>query len=159
MTPADEICVSTVVALDPRAAFEVFTGEVDGWWKRGPAYRVQRGSDGTMRFEPGPGGRLVQVFEDGETFELGRVLTWEPFHRLAFEFRGPNFRPGESTEVEVRFEAVSSGTRVTLRHTGLAGLPQDHPVRHGLADEAFLRMWGGWWNAQLTSLRLHAPPG
>lgn len=106
MTRADEIKVSTVVALDPRAAFEVFTSEVDLWWKRGPAYRVVRGGEGALRFEPGPQGRLIQLFDDGEVLELGRILAWEPVHRLAFEFRGPSFRPATRKE-EVSADEVA----------------------------------------------------
>lgn len=155
MRPADGITVSTLVAVDPATAFAVFIDEVDVWWRRGPKYRTRPGSMSTMRFEPGVGGRLVEVFDEaaGDLFEIGRIRTWEPGRLLAFDWRGPNFEPGQSTAVEVRFEAVPQGTRVTVEHSGWYGLPQDHPVRHGLPDDAFARMWGGWWRDQMTSLR------
>jgi len=153
--PVDAITVSTLVAVDPGTAFEVFTSDVDAWWRRGIAYRVEGEGASTMRFEPGVGGRLVEVFGEppGELFEFGRIEVWEPGRRLVFDWRGPNFEPGQKTRVEVRFEAVGEGTRVTVEHSGWDGLPRDHPVRHRLPDGAFARMWGGWWSRQLGALR------
>ena len=84
------------------------------------------------------------------------MLAWEPPRRLAVEWRGPNFELGQSTRVEVRFEAAAGGTRVTVEHSGWDGLPADHPVRHGLADDAFARMWGDWWLEQMRSMKARA---
>ena len=78
-----------------------------------------------MRFEDG---RFIEAYEGGETFEHGRVIAWNPPGRLVFEMRGRNFHPGETTEVEVRFETVERGTRVTVEHRGWDGLPGDHPA-------------------------------
>ncbi len=160
MRPADGIRVSMLIEVEPALAFEVFTEDVDLWWKRGIAYRVRGKRPGTMRFEPGVGGRLVEAWGDepgdmgqpGE-HEIGRILVWDPGVRLAFEYRGPNFEPDQCTEVDVRFEASASGTLVTLEHSGWDGLPHDHPVRHGLPREEFLGMWGGLWTDQLRVLR------
>jgi uncharacterized protein YndB with AHSA1/START domain len=74
--------VTTVVEVDPADAFEVFTREIDAWWKRGPRYRS---GSGTLRFEGGPGGRLVEA-QDGGELEIGKVLVWEPGERLVFEW-------------------------------------------------------------------------
>ena len=154
MSAPDAVRVSTHVALDPAAAFEVFTEDIDVWWKRGPMYRFDaRRTDGVMHFEPGPDGRLFERYGDGDEFEVGRVRAWEPPDRLAFEWRLPNFAPGESTEVELSFVATETGTRVTLEHSGWSRLRPDHPARHGLADEAYARMLGGWWTDQFVSLR------
>jgi len=54
--------------------------------------------------------------------------------------------------VEVRFQAVDGGTRVTLEHRGWGALRADHPVRHGLEGEAFGSMIGLWWAELLQSL-------
>ena len=158
MKPADAVTVSVVVSLDAEAAFDVFTREVDLWWRPGPAYRFARahdGGEGRMRFEPGAGGRFVQVLDDAgdDVYEVGRVLAWEPGKRLAFEWRGPNFEPGQVTRVDVGFEAVEEGTRVTLTHSGWDDLPAEHPVRHGLDADAFARQTAGWWHRQISSLR------
>jgi Activator of Hsp90 ATPase homolog 1-like protein len=159
MTTADHVRVTTVVPVDPAAAFEVFTGQVDAWWKRGPRYRPGRLRLGIMRFDPpGVGGRLLEVYDEasGDAFEVGRVRVWKPAEKLVFEFRARNFEPDQSTEVEVRFEAVAGGTRVTLEHRGWDSIPLDHPARHGWgASGAFTSMMGLFWADLATSLRDH----
>jgi uncharacterized protein YndB with AHSA1/START domain len=139
----DAVTVTAFVAVDPELAFEVFTREVDVWWRRGPQYRPGRGRDGTMRLEGRVGGRVLEVYDEaaGDVYELGRVRVWDPPARLVFTWRGTNFTPEQSTEVEVRFEPDAGGTRVTLEHRGWATLPPDHPARHGLG-RAFSAMIG-----------------
>lgn len=152
---ADLVRVTTVVPVDPATAFALFTEEVDAWWRRGPRYRF---GDGTMRFEPPPRGRLVEVYDEaaGDLHVVGEVSAWEPGRRLAFAWRGARFAPGEETHVEVRFERVAAGTRVTVEHRGWEALPPDHPARHGLTGGAFTSMIGLWWGELLTMLRAHA---
>lgn len=158
----DRAIVTVTVAVDPAVAFEVFTEQIDQWWRRGPRYRVGGRSPGVLAFEPRVGGRLYERFDDAQAsptgarvVEVGRVTAWEPPARLAFEWRGVNFKPGESTEVEVRFEACASGTRVTVEHHGWSTLPPGHPARHGLEGAEFSRTVGLWWGDLLTSLREH----
>lgn len=153
MSATDSVQVTTVVSVDPMTAFAVFTEEVDQWWKLGPRFR---GAGGTLRFEPGEGGRLVQTDLDGSEFELGRVQVWKPGESLLLVWRNRNFEPDQETEVEVTFEKAGSGTRVTIEHRGWDTLPADHPARHGLEGEAFSAMMGVWWGDQAVSLRLVA---
>lgn len=154
MTRSDAVRAETVVRVPPDEAFAVFTDDVDAWWRRGPAYRFGGGREGTLRFEPGVGGRLVEAFDDGGEHEVGRIVAWEPGARLAFEFRPPNFAPDERTVVDVRFEPHgAAATRVLLEHRGWTGLPPRHPARHGLPDRDFLAQRGSWWIDQLRALR------
>ena len=158
MIAPDRVCVTTSVGADPHTAFRIFTEEVDAWWRRGPANRFGGAREGRLRFEPGVGGRLVEAFGDapGDLYEVGRVRVWEPGARLVFEFRALAFEPGESTEVEVRFEADAGGTRVTLEHRGWGALRAGHPARHGLEGPALEGMLGLWWAEQLLGLRRRA---
>jgi len=158
VTPGDGVRVTTVVDVDPKTAFEVFTGEIGTWWRRDPRYRFDPTRPGTMRFEGGAGGRLIEAYDESgqDAFEAGRVLAWEPGARLVFEFRGRSFGPGETTEVEVRFEASGSGTRVTVEQRGWSRLPAGHPARHGHQGQAFTDMMGLWWADLLTRLRAHS---
>ncbi len=80
MKTADSVKVTTFIEVDPEDAFDVFTRETDLWWRRGPRYRTGGDRRGTLRFEPGAGGRLVEAFDDGEVFEIGRVLVWGRRH-------------------------------------------------------------------------------
>jgi activator of HSP90 ATPase len=156
MKAADCVKVTTFVEVAPEDAFEVFTRETDLWWRRSPRYRTTADKRGTLRFEPGVGGRLVEAFDDGEVFEIGRVLVWEPASRLVLEWRLRNFARDEKTEVSIRFEPHDGGTRVTLEHRGWAAIREDHPARHGLTGPAFIAMIGLWWGELTTGLRTHA---
>ena len=157
MTPAfDSVTVSVTAATDPVTAFAIFTGETDRWWRRGPKFRVAGKQRGVLRFEPWVGGRLLEEFESApgaQVVTTGTITVWVPPERFQFEWRGVNFAPGESTLVEVRFEAVPTGTRVTVRHSGWAALRGDHPVRHGQQGAEFIRSMGLWWGELMTSFR------
>ena len=157
--PGNEARVLVLVSVPPDLAFEVFTEEIDQWWRRGPAYRASGQTRGVLCLEPGVGGRLYESFEGpagARVIETGRVTAWEPPARLALEWRSVTFAPSERTEVEVLFAASPSGTMVTVIHRGWSALPPDHPVRHGQDPVAFIRTIGLWWGALLTSLREHA---
>ncbi|BBK34167.1 uncharacterized protein YndB with AHSA1/START domain [Stella humosa] len=151
------IMVAVTVAAPPERAFALFTDEVDVWWQRGPAYRFRRGNDGTMRFDPGPGGRLVEAYPDGTLFEVGHIRDWQPGRRLAFSWRNPHHSGDEETEVEIEFKAVPGGTRVVVRHSGWDRLNPGHPARHALADVPLMRMMGDWWRGQLAAMAGRLP--
>ena len=134
MISNDSVTVTTVVRATAAEAFRIFTGEIDSWWRRGPAYRDQ---DGAMRFEAG---RLLE----GER-QIARVVAWEPGIRLLLEWDTWSFRPGERTEVEVRFQPIGDGTRVTIEHRGW------QPRGPGAGE--FRAVAGLWWAALLPALR------
>ena len=83
------------------------------------------------------------------------MTSWVPPARIAFEWRGVNFKPHEKTFVEVLFEPSGDGTLVTVRHRGWSALPDDHPARHGAVGAAFPRHIGMWWGELMSSLREH----
>jgi uncharacterized protein YndB with AHSA1/START domain len=158
MTPpaSDVVTVSVTVPADPATAFSLFTERTDLWWRRGPRFRIAGKERGAVRFEPRLGGRFTEEFESAsgpQAFEKGTITAWEPPARFEFEWRGVNFAPGENTRVEVVFDAVAAGTRVTVRHSGWAAVPPEHPVRHGQQGFAFIRMIGLWWGELMTSYR------
>ncbi|MDB4941927.1 MAG: hypothetical protein JWP97_1461 [Labilithrix sp.] len=161
MTAGDRARVTVLVAVPPADAFEIFTKEIDLWWRTGPAYRIAGRRRGQLHFEGGVGGRLFESFVASKasaatrTIQVGSVTAWDPPTRLAFEWRGVNFAPGESTMVEVLFAPSPSGTTVTVEHRGFSALRDDHPVRHGKPPAAFIRQIGLWWGSLLTGLREH----
>jgi uncharacterized protein YndB with AHSA1/START domain len=151
----DQAKVSISLAIAPAQAFEIFTQEINLWWRRGPRFRNAHGDQGLICLEPRIGGRVFESFgsDAGEVvIEMGRIKVWDPPHRLLFDWRAINFAPAEKTEVEVLFEATASGTRVTVIHRGWSKLRLDHPVRHGLDGPAFSRMIGLWWGDQMRAL-------
>jgi uncharacterized protein YndB with AHSA1/START domain len=155
----DAARVSVSVAVPPAVAFEIFTGDIDRWWRRGLKFRNAGLRSGFIRLEPGVGGRLFESI-DGDAgpvvFEVGRVSAWDPPRLLAFTWRSSNFAPHESTWVEVRFTESGRGTLVSVTHRGWSSLRADHPARHGLEGAEFYRMIGLWWGDQMNSLREQA---
>jgi len=147
-----EILVSLRVAATPERAFEVFVGEIGQWWRPNDLFRFSRNPPGTLAFEPGPRGRLIERFADGEMFEIGRITDWQPGERLAFTWRQQSFGPGQETRVEVRFESVGAETRVTVTHTGWDSVPKAHVARHGFPDPIFLQRHGEWWQLLLDTM-------
>ena len=59
----DAATVTVFVAVSPADAFEVFTQEIDAWWKHGPQYRIAGRKRGRLFFEGKLGGRLYETFE------------------------------------------------------------------------------------------------
>jgi hypothetical protein len=99
MVSGDRATVSVSVAVPQAVAFEVFTREIDLWWRRGPRFRFGR-RPGTLSFEPSLGGRLFESFpSDSGTYvqDVGRITAWEPPARLVFTWRNVNFVDDEST--------------------------------------------------------------
>lgn len=153
----DRARVSVAVSVSPARAFEMFTAEIDQWWRRGMKFRHSASPSSLLRIEPKVGGRLFESFDaDGtqHVIEVGRVQVWEPPLCLKFTWRNANFAAGERTEVEIEFEPNESGTLVTVTHSALSSLRADHPARHGLQGAEYCRMLGLWWGEQMSSLRL-----
>jgi uncharacterized protein YndB with AHSA1/START domain len=152
----DRARVSVTVALPPKLAFEIFTADIDRWWRRGMKFRQSDSPSSLLCLEPKVGGRLFESFDAGErshVVDVGRVCVWEPPSALNFTWRNANFAPHEQTQVDIRFEPTRGGTLVTVTHTGLSTLPPAHPARHGLQGAEFCRMIGRWWADQVSALR------
>jgi uncharacterized protein YndB with AHSA1/START domain len=164
------VLVALRVPATPRRAFDAFTQDIGRWWRPNQLFRFSRGKQGTLVFEPGPGGRLVEHHDDGSFTEIGRITLWEPPHRLALTWRHDGFTPEQETEVLVRFEDVgdtgtvgghSTGrevgvgtpeTRVVVEHFGWDGIPAEHVARHGFPLPVFQQRLAEWWQTLLGSL-------
>jgi hypothetical protein len=57
------------------------------------------------------------VWHDGTEKEWGRITAWDPPHRVRYTWY-PDRTAESAQDIEVRFERVDSGTRLTLTHTG-----------------------------------------
>ena len=152
----DQARVSVAVAVPPNVAFEIFTNEIDRWWRRGPQFRHFGQRGGFIRLEPGVGGRLFESIDGDEgerVYEVGRVRVWEPPSHVMFTWGNATFAANQATEVDVIFVPTAKGTLVTVTHRGWTTIPADHPVRHGLPTAAFIRSMGLWWGDLMTSMR------
>jgi uncharacterized protein YndB with AHSA1/START domain len=147
------VIVSLRIAAPPLRVFAAFTEDIAAWWVNDPLFRLTPKGDGTLRFEPGEGGRLVTTLKDGAEFEIGRITAWRPGERFALTWRQSTFAPGQTTTLEVRFEPVGAETRVTVEHRGWDAIPADHAARHGFELSLFQRRQMEHWRALLASLR------
>jgi uncharacterized protein YndB with AHSA1/START domain len=137
----------------PERTFSAFVEEIGAWWRPNALFATTPRAPGALAFEPGEGGRLTETLANGKVFEIGRIITWEPPHRLVFTWRQASFPPDLRTEVEVTFEAVGDETRVSVEHRGFDQVPAGNVARHGFPDQALLMRLAEWWRDQLESVR------
>ncbi len=148
-----KLLVALRVPATPLRTFEAFVHEIGDWWQPNMLFDFTVGKHGRLSFEPGESGRLIETYEDGSEFEIGRITTWQPPDALSFTWRQASFGPGMVTEVHVRFEPVGEETRVTVEHTGWDSVPQEHAARHGFPLGAIQTRHAEWWQILLGRLR------
>lgn len=100
-------------------AFRLFTEHMSDWWPLDSHARAL-GEAGeppvTVTVEPRAGGRVFETLRDGSTLDWGEVLAYRPGELFAMRW-SLGRPPAESSEVAVRFEALSGDRcRVILRH-------------------------------------------
>ena len=114
------IIQSVTVAVPPRRAFDLFTGRMGEWWHN--EHHIGEKPFAAIEIEPRTGGRWFERDADGSESPWGKVLDWDPPHRvvLAWQLTG-DFRYDADfvTELEIGFEPADGGTRVTLTHRDL----------------------------------------
>ena len=147
------VIVSLRIEAPPQAVFDAFTKDIALWWRPNPLFQLTPRGDGDLRFELGEGGRLLTTLANGnKAFEIGRITLWAPPGALAFTWRQATFASNQQTLVEVRFEAIGAGTRVSVTHRGWDEIPQDHVARHGFPLTVFQQRQGEQWRAALSAL-------
>jgi uncharacterized protein YndB with AHSA1/START domain len=146
------VLVALRIAAPPERTFRAFTSEIATWWRPSPLFRFTDREGAHLAFEPDPPERLVEVGSDGERFEIGPVLHWEPPTRLVFGWCQADFPDDRTTEVSVRFEAVDSGTRVTVEHVGWDEIPPQSAARHGFPLGPFQQRVAERWQDLLRAL-------
>lgn len=165
MTDASRVLVALRVPVPAARAFTAFTAEIATWWQPNGLFPFTEGRTGTLAFEPGPDGRLVETYGDGSSFVVGHIRTWEPPHRLVLSWRQASFAPDQETELHVRFDEVDDDptgpadpagstvqTRVTVEHVGWDRIPREHAARHGFPLPTFQLRFAEWWRDMLPGL-------
>jgi uncharacterized glyoxalase superfamily protein PhnB len=124
MTAATSASAQVEVGVDPATAFVAFTDEMDLWWLRTPITFYDSARAVARRVEPGVGGRLLEVYDEGsgDALELGRITVWEPGAHLAWR------SSVDEVDVDVFFEPTASGTLVRVE---ARLLPGGDPARTG----------------------------
>jgi uncharacterized protein YndB with AHSA1/START domain len=115
--------VAVTVAAPVQRAWKVYTENYGSWYPKG--HYLGSGPAETVVFEPYEGGRWYERAPDGTELLWGRVLAWEPPHRLLLSWMvngdwkcDPD--PAQASEVEIRFTPEGPDrTRVELEHRDL----------------------------------------
>lgn len=132
---------SVDISIDSESAFDLFTNDIDRWWRRDPMNWNDPDRAVGVRFEPGVNGRWIEVHDaaTGEGFEMGKIIAWDQGKRIVFTY----FDAGheiDGTEVEIRFEAIDGGTRVSVEHRGWERVAEEIRVK-----KLTTKRWG-WAN-------------
>jgi len=158
MTKGSRVLVALRVPVPAARAFTLFTDHIADWWQPNELFAISD-RPGTLAFEPGPGGRLVETYDDGGSFVVGDIRLWEPPNRLVVSWRHASFTPDQETELHVRFDEIRDDaagppiqTRVTVEHFGWDRIPPHHAARHGFPLAIFQLRFAEWWQAQLQAL-------
>lgn len=120
-------------------AFAVFSARMGEWWHKDHSL-AQGKKQVDVVVEPRAGGRWYEKAADGSEYEWGKVIAYEPPHRLLLAWqltREFAYDAEFETTVEVRFEETADGTRVHFEHRDLERMGAD-------AVETLESMEGGW---------------
>jgi hypothetical protein len=108
--------MSFVVDCSDEHAFATWTERATSWWP--PAHSASHERGAVIVFEPRRGGRVFERAGDGQEFEWGEVVEWDPPRRLRYLWRIAT-TADNATDVEIRFHRLSeSATRVEIEHAG-----------------------------------------
>lgn len=119
--PHHVVCKELMINASQRRTFQAFTEEIDRWWPR--EHHIGKSEMRRAVLEAKAGGRWYEVGVDGSQCDWGRVLVWNPPHKLILAWQITaewQYDPNFSTEVEVNFiEHGPKQTRLTLEHRNI----------------------------------------
>jgi uncharacterized protein YndB with AHSA1/START domain len=125
MEPKIESVYRTIeVALPTGRAFAFFSDHFALWWPREYTWGQEVLED--IGLEPREGGLCFERGPNGFRCDWGRVLSWEPPHRLVLAWqisprREPEPNPAKASTLEITFVADTPGrTHVVLEHRDFA---------------------------------------
>ena len=129
------------VRSSPQRAFDVFTRAAAAWWPK--SHSTGRSPLAEIVLEPQIGERWYERGEDGSIAQWGRVLAWDPPHRLLLAWQLTadwKFDPDFITEIEIRFDAAGEGlTRIEFEHRDLERFADKAETIRAMLDAP-----GGW---------------
>ncbi len=126
MSEIEPIVLSVDLPAPPALAFEAFVARFADWWPAA-THSLSRDAATACRLSPVPGGALEERAPDGSWHRWGTVQVLEPGRRLRFSWH-PGRDPESAQWVDVAFEPVGDGSRVTLAHGGWDALGEIAPI-------------------------------
>ena len=126
---------SILVRCRPEQAFELFTGRMGSWWPL-RTHSIAQEHATECGIEPRVGGEVYEVAGDGTRCRWGHVLAWDPPNGFTLYWH-PGMDEHQGQEVELRFTAAESGTRVDLEHRNWAQLGDQARAVHDGYDHGW----------------------
>jgi uncharacterized protein YndB with AHSA1/START domain len=126
-------------------AFRVFTSRMGGWWPK--SHTLLQAPQKDVVIEPFVGGRWYEIGEDGAECPWGRVLAWDPPHRilLAWQLTGEwVFDADFVTEFEATFRADGEHTVVEFEHRDLERYGEKAPKQREGMDAGWAQILDGF---------------
>ena len=129
-----------LIKASPAHAFRVFTEQMDQWWPR--SHHIGKAEMKKAVLETREGGRWYEIGVDGSECNWGKVLRWNPPHKLVLAWQINSewqYDPQLITEVEVNFiEKEPKLTRLTLEHRDIEKSQISRAIRRPTAWQAEL---------------------
>jgi uncharacterized protein YndB with AHSA1/START domain len=123
----------------PARVFELFTARMGSWWPMVQTPAPSRAVN--VVIEPGADGRWYEVDADGVETQWGKVIAWDPPHRLVLGWQlGKDWRFDRDLlmEVELAFTDAGEGrTLISLEH-------RDFEKYGAIAEERRMQIDSGW---------------
>ena len=134
----DPVVKTVEVPCSQERAFDIFTKDFSAWWPKDKHSVSAMGGQParSVMMEPKEGGALTEIGHDGTEHSWGSVSAYDPHARLSLLWHiGTGVE--QATLVDLSFETVAGGTKVTLKHHGWEALGEN-------ADKMREGYNGGW---------------
>ena len=130
---------SILVECPVDTAFRVFTERTADWWPFEGHSIFDQDAESVV-FEPRVGGRVYERSRTGEEGLWGSLTAWDPPNGLTMTWH-PGRDASTAQELEIRFRAEGTATRVDVLHTGFE--------RHEADAEAVRASYDQGWGTVL----------
>lgn len=118
--------VSTIVPASPERVYET--------WLSSSGHTAMTGADASID------ARVGGDYKAWDGYITGQTLALDPGHRIMQSWRTDDFTEDDlDSEIEVLFEAVEDGTRVTIHHSDVPVLQRGYEER-GWEENYFVPM-------------------
>lgn len=112
----DPVAKTIEIGLNPAEAFDLFVNKMDLWWPL-DSHAVSTDDAVEIQIDGRVGGSIWEVTRHGEEHVWGSIAVYDVGKRIEIRWH-PGAPESEATIVDVRFDSIDSGTRVTLIHSG-----------------------------------------
>jgi uncharacterized protein YndB with AHSA1/START domain len=140
MSASEPIVISVDLTATPARAYEAFTAQFAEWWPVA-THSLSRQASTRCRIDAVVDGAVEELAPDGTRHVWGAVEAIEPGHRIRFGWH-PGREPESAQWIDVVFEPIETGSRVTLTHGGWEALGEIAPILRHEYDSGWRSVFG-----------------